>query len=73
MPVEDGAEGFSDIGDRIDIVQLAGGDDGGEERPVLGADFVTGEQSVFSRQGHRADGVFDRVCVELETRSWRRS
>ena len=51
VPVEDGTEGFSDVIDRIGIVQLAGCHDGGEERPVFGADFVTGEQGVFSCQG----------------------
>ncbi len=66
VPVQDGAEGIRDIGDRIDIVKLAGGDDGGEECPVFSADLVTGEQSVFSCESHRPDGVLDRVGVEFE-------
>src|SRR3546814_17580130 len=52
MAVDDGGEGVGDVGDGIDAVQLAGGDDGGEERPVLGPDLMTGEQGVPARQGH---------------------
>src|SRR3546814_13203055 len=52
MAVDDGGEGVGDVGDGIDAVQLAGGDDGGEERPVLGPDLMTGEQGVLARQGH---------------------
>src|SRR3546814_12345296 len=67
MSVYDGGEGVGDVGDGIDSVQLAGGDDGGEERPVLGPDLMTGEQGVLARQGDRADGVLDRIGVEFET------
>src|SRR3546814_12642019 len=55
-----------DVGDGIDAVQLAGGDDGGEERPVLCADLVTGEQGVLARQGDGTDRVLDRIGVEFE-------
>src|SRR3546814_11157409 len=52
MAVDDGGEGVGDVGDGIDAVQLAGGDDGGEERPVLGPALMTGEQGDLARQGH---------------------
>ena len=48
MAVEDRAQGVGDVVDGIDVVELAAGDDGGQQRPVLGADLVTGEQHVFS-------------------------
>jgi hypothetical protein len=34
MPVEDGAERFGDVGDGIDVVELAGGDNGSKMVPV---------------------------------------
>ena len=52
MTVQDGLQGLGDVGGRIDVVQLVGCDDGGQEGPVLGADFMTGEQCVLSGEGN---------------------
>jgi hypothetical protein len=67
MTGDDGFERFGDVGDGVHIVELAGGHDGREQGPVVGPDFMTGEERVFSGQAHRPDGVLDRIGVELET------
>src|SRR3954452_19770988 len=67
MAVDNGLECFGDVGGRIDVVELAGGDDRREQGPVFCPDFMTGEESVFPGQADWPDGVLDRVGVELET------
>ena len=46
MAVDNGLECFGDVGGRIDVVELAGGDDRREQGPVFCPDFMTGEESV---------------------------
>ena len=66
MAVDDRLECFGDVGGRVDVVELAGGDDRREQGPVFRADFMTGEERIFSGQADWPDGVLDRVRVELE-------
>ena len=66
MAVDDRLECFGDVGGRVDVVELAGGDDRGEQGPVFRADFMTGEERIFSGQADWPDGVLDRVRVKLE-------
>jgi len=66
MAVDDRLECFGDVGGRVDVVELAGGDDRREQGPVFRADFMTGEERIFSGQADWADGVLDRVRVKLE-------
>ncbi|MGY3509142.1 hypothetical protein ACVIQY_002117 [Bradyrhizobium sp. USDA 3051] len=47
MAVDDRLECIGDVGGRIDVVELAGGDDRREQGPVLRADFMTGEGAFF--------------------------
>ena len=67
MAVDDCLQRLRDIGDGIDIIYFAGRDDRCEQRPVLRADFMAGEQGVFPCQSHRSDGVFDRVRIQFKT------
>lgn len=67
MAVDDRLERFSDVGRRVDVVELAGGDDRREQGPVFCPDFMTGEERIFSGQADWPDGVLDRVGVEVET------
>ncbi len=67
MAVDDRLECFGDVGHRVDVVELAGGDDRCQQSPVFCPDFMTGEEIIFSRQADWTDGVLDRVGVELET------
>ena len=66
VAVEDRTERGIDVVDRVNRGQLAGGDERGEHCPVLGTDFVPGEEGILSCEGDRPDLVFDRVGVELE-------
>lgn len=50
----------------INGVELAGLDQRGDHGPVLGADVVTGEESVLAIQRDGADGPLDGVVVELD-------
>lgn len=42
MSVENGSQSFGDVGDGVNVVQLARRDDGGEQL-VLSADLMSGE------------------------------
>ena len=63
---EDGAECGPDVVDWIDAGHLAGGDEGGEHCPVLGADLIAGKEGILPCQGNRPDLVLDWVGVEFE-------
>jgi hypothetical protein len=65
MAVEDGGHGRGELGDGFDGVERAGGDEGGEQRPVLGADLMACEETVLPRQGYRTDESLDGVGVQL--------
>ena len=67
MAGDDRFECFGDVGGRVDVVELAGGDDRREQGPVFCPDFISCEESVFPGQADWPDGVLDRVGVELET------
>ena len=66
MSIEDGFERRGNVGDGIDVAQLAGRDDGGKQRPIFRSDLMTGEERILPCQSHGSDGVFNRVGVELE-------
>ena len=67
IAVDDRLECFGDVSGRVDVVELAGGDDRREQGPVFCPDFMTGEERIFSGQADWPDGVLDRVGVEVET------
>ena len=48
MAVDDRLERFSDVGNRVDAVELAGGDDRRQHGPVFGPDFMAREERIFS-------------------------
>src|SRR5512134_519800 len=52
MAVEDRAEGFGEVGERVHAGHFAGGEQRGEHCPVLGANFVAGEERIFPCQGN---------------------
>ena len=66
MAVDDRLERFGDVGSRVDVVELAGGNDRREQGPVFCPDFMTSEERIFPGQANWPDGVLDRVGVELE-------
>ena len=66
MAVDDRLECFGDVGGRVDVVEPTGGDDRREQGPVFRADFMTGEERIFSGQADWPDGALDRVRIKLE-------
>jgi hypothetical protein len=56
----------SDVGFRIDGIQLAGFDERSDDRPVFGAAVGAGEEGVLPDEGYGTDRAFDRVGVDLD-------
>jgi len=50
MTVEQRAQRVGEVADRIDVAHLAIGNQAGEQRPVLRADLVPGEEGIFPCQ-----------------------
>jgi hypothetical protein len=53
MAVDDRLERFGDVGRRVDVVELAGGDDRCQQSPVFCPDFMTGEESARMNHGYQ--------------------
>src|SRR5215210_3379669 len=51
---------------RVDAVQLAALDEGGDHRPVVAAFVRAGEQGILPVQSDRPDGSLDGVAVEID-------
>ena len=51
---------------RIDCIEFAGLDQGGDDAPVCSASIVTGKERVFAVQGDGADGPLDGIGVHLD-------
>ncbi|MHC2762952.1 hypothetical protein ACVIU7_008052 [Bradyrhizobium liaoningense] len=66
MAIDNGLECFGDVGGRVDVVELAGGDERRKQGPIFSSNLMPGEESIFSGQADWPDGVLDRVRVELE-------
>ena len=66
MTVDDPSDGVGQVTVRFDGEQLAGFDQRGDDRPVLGAAVGAGEQGVLAVEGQRADGALDDVVVDLD-------
>ena len=66
MTVDDPSDGVGQVTVRFDGEQLAGFDQRGDDRPVLGAAVGTGEQGVLAIEGERADGALDHVVVDFD-------
>lgn len=66
MAVDNGLECFGDVGGRVDVVELAGGDERRKQGPIFGPDLMPGEESILSGQADWPDGILDRVRVELK-------
>jgi len=67
MAGDDCLECFGDVGDVIDVVELAGGNDRGQQGPVVCSDLMACEERIFPGQADRPDGVLERIGVEFET------
>jgi hypothetical protein len=66
MSADNADNDVGEVGLRIDVVEFAGLNQGGEDGPVLGAAIGAGEEMVFAAEGERADGALDDVGVDLD-------
>lgn len=67
MAVDDPREAIGQVSERIDVVQLTGFDQGGDDGPMFGAAVGACEQRIFTVQRDRTDRALDGVIVELDT------
>ena len=58
-------EGGLQVGEGLDAVYLASGDERGDAGPVGSALVVIGKEAVLAREGHGSDQIFDSVRVQL--------
>jgi hypothetical protein len=56
-----------EVGQRLYVVELCGGQQRGDDRPAYRAAVGSGEQVVLAAKRDRADGALDRVGVEFDT------
>ncbi len=66
MTTDDPGQDVGEIGKRIDVVELAGLDQGRDDRPVFGTTVGSGKQRVLATELDAADRSFDRIVVELD-------
>ena len=66
VTIDDAREDVGQIRERVDVVQLAGLDQGRNGGPMLGASVGTREQCVLPVERDRADGALDVVVVEFD-------
>lgn len=59
-------EHVGEIAERLDAVELAGLDERGDDRPVLGPGIVSREECILAIQRYRPHGSLDGVIVDLD-------
>lgn len=65
MAVDDRGERSGQIGLRINSVKLAGLDEGGDGRPVLGSSVMSSEERVLSIKGNRPNGALLLLSISI--------
>jgi hypothetical protein len=58
MAIDDPGEDVGQAGERIDLVQFAGLDQGRDDRPMLGTAVLACEQRIFPVEPDRTDRAF---------------
>src|SRR5205823_3957542 len=66
LAVDDAHEDVGQIRERVDVVQLAGLDQGRDGGPMFGASVRAGKQRVLPVERYWADGALDGVVVEFD-------
>ena len=72
MAADELGDDIFDVGLGLDGVELAGGDERGQHRPVLGSAFSAREEAVLSRESQGPDRLLDRVGVDFRLDQRRR-
>ena len=66
VAVDDAGNDVGEIAVRFNADQLAGFDQRGDDRPVLGTAIRAGEQSVLAIERQRADSSLDDVIIDFD-------
>ena len=66
MALDDAGDDGGEIALRIDAVQLAGLDQGGQDGPVLAAAVGAGEEGVLAVERDWPDGALNDIGVDLD-------
>ena len=66
MTVDDLGQDVGEIGERIDVVDLASLDQGCDDGPMFGAPVGSSKQRVLATELDATDLSFDRVVVEFD-------
>ena len=66
MTGDETLQDLGEVGVRMDVVEPAGADEGGQDGPVLPAAIGAGKEGVLAVEGNGTDGTLDRVGVGLE-------
>ncbi len=66
MAVDDGGERGCQIGLRLDSVEFAGLDEGGDSRPVLCSSVMPNKEGILAIESYRSHGPLDAVFVDLD-------
>ena len=66
MAVDDPGEDVGEVGNRVDVVQLAGFDQRRDSGPMLGATVGARKQRIFPVERDRAYRALDGIVVELD-------
>lgn len=67
VAVDDGSECGGQISQRIDAIEFARFDQGGDDGTVLSSRIMTRKECVLTIEGNRADGPLDTIVVDLDT------
>ena len=67
MTIDDAREDVGQIRERVDVVQLAGLDQGRDGGPMFGAPVRAGEQRILPAERDRADGALDASETEASS------
>ena len=59
-------ENVFEVGERLDVIQLCGGQQRGDDRPSRRPAIGAGEQMVLAAERDGTDGTFDRVVIEFD-------
>ncbi len=66
MALGDCLQRCGQVAERLDVIELAGLDEGRDAGLGMGTLIMTGEQVVLASEGQRTDPVLDRVVVHLD-------
>jgi hypothetical protein len=67
MAVRHTLENVSEVGERLDVIELGGSDESADGGPACAATVGTREQVVLAPERDGPDRTLDRIVVEVDT------